>query len=75
MRFTTETEFDEALAAINDPRMPLESREFLDDLTDEIYRRAAEIRGARSARSTVEDRKRPVDVTVIPSSQVFDVRR
>lgn len=74
-RFATEMDYDEALAAINDPRMPLTDREMLADLTDEIYRRAAAIREARSGRPTPEDLKRPVDVTVIASSQVFDTRR
>lgn len=71
----TELEFDEALAAINDPRVPLFDREMLAELTTEIYRRAAVIREARPAKATLEDRKRPVDVTVIPSSEVFDSRR
>lgn len=75
MTFATELEFDEALAAINDPRAPQTDRRFLDDLTGEIYRRAAAIRAARSTRTTPEDRKRPVDVQVIPSAQVFDTRR
>lgn len=71
----TELEFEEALAAINDPRTPLTDRQYLDELTSEIYRRAAAIREARPAKATVEDRKQPVGMTVIASSQVFDTRR
>lgn len=71
----SELEFEEALAAINDPRMPLADRQFEAELTSEIYRRAAAIREARPARATVEDRQRPVGVTVIPDSEVLDSRR